>query len=100
MQNFINFILFYPIGFVKPGKAKTENNNQTEPLTITNENFTFQQSTPEKSNNLDTKLQSPLESHFAVTPVSNNSQSSSPANGFTSQEGSNLLQEELDHLVR
>ncbi|CAH1109255.1 unnamed protein product [Psylliodes chrysocephalus] len=86
-------------GFVKPGKAKTENNNQTEPLTITNENFTFQQSTPEKSNNLDTKLQSPLESHFAVTPVSNNSQSSSPANGFTSQEGSNLLQEELDHLV-
>lgn len=47
---------------------------------------------------LEKKLQSPVENHFALTPVAN-SESSSPANGFTSQECTDLLREELDHLV-
>ncbi|KAJ8928401.1 hypothetical protein NQ314_019066 [Rhamnusium bicolor] len=113
--------------FSKVMRTKTENNNQTEPLSITNENFSFKSegNSPkndsfekiidkDKSNEkfdsenkppkeiidkdeLERKLQSPVESHFALTPVTN-SNSSSPANGFTSQEGTNLLQEELDQL--
>lgn len=43
------------------------------------------------------RLQSPIESHFAVTPTTD-SKTSSPANGFTSAEGGKLLCEELDSL--
>ncbi|XP_028149865.1 protein FAM91A1 [Diabrotica virgifera virgifera] len=87
-------------GFSKLSRIKTENNNQlNQPLSISNENFAFNTEKPQEKPEKETKLQSPVESHFAVTPVSNTSQSSSPANGFTSQEGSNLLQEELDQLV-
>ncbi|XP_056643964.1 protein FAM91A1 isoform X2 [Diorhabda sublineata] len=85
-------------GFSKASRLKMENNNQ--PLSISNENFAFSsEKTPEKLKENESKLQSPVESHFAVTPASNASRSSSPANGFTSQEGSNLLQEELDQLA-
>lgn len=59
---------------MKQGKA--------EPLSIANENFSFTK-----------ELNSPDESHFALTPVS-----TSPANGFTSKECSELLQQELDEL--
>ncbi|CAH1963919.1 unnamed protein product [Acanthoscelides obtectus] len=91
------------VGSAKQVQRKTENNNQEEPLSITNENFSFKtETTPKKTLDKpvedDKKLQSPVESHFALTPVTN-SQSSSPANGFTSQEGNNLLQEELDQLA-
>ncbi|XP_052755797.1 protein FAM91A1 isoform X2 [Galleria mellonella] len=44
------------------------------------------------------RLQSPIESHFAVTPTID-SKNSSPANGFTSVEGGQLLCEELDNLA-
>jgi hypothetical protein len=43
-------------------------------------------------------LQSPIESHFAVTPTVD-SKNSSPANGFTSVESGQLLCEELDNLA-
>lgn len=43
------------------------------------------------------RLQSPIESHFAVTPTVE-SMTGSPANGFTSLEGGQLLCEELDNL--
>ncbi|XP_061720998.1 protein FAM91A1 [Cydia pomonella] len=46
----------------------------------------------------DKRLQSPIESHFAVTP-STDSKTSSPANGFTTVEGGQLLREELDNLA-
>lgn len=42
-------------------------------------------------------LQSPIETHFAVTPVSH-SQAPSPANGFTSLDCSDILCQELDKL--
>lgn len=42
-------------------------------------------------------MQSPVESHFAITPVTN-SERSSPANGFTSLDCTDLLQQELDQL--
>ncbi|XP_026320776.1 protein FAM91A1 isoform X2 [Hyposmocoma kahamanoa] len=44
------------------------------------------------------RLQSPIESHFAVTPTTE-SKNGSPANGFTSLEGGQLLCEELDNLA-
>ncbi|XP_063830961.1 uncharacterized protein LOC135080208 [Ostrinia nubilalis] len=44
------------------------------------------------------RLQSPIESHFAVTPTID-SKTSSPANGFTSVECGQLLCEELDNLA-
>lgn len=44
------------------------------------------------------RLQSPIESHFAVTPTVD-SKTSSPANGFTSAECGQLLREELDSLA-
>ncbi|XP_050352579.1 protein FAM91A1 [Nymphalis io] len=46
---------------------------------------------------INNRLQSPIESHFAVTPTGD-SKTSSPANGFTSAEGGKLLCEELDSL--
>lgn len=121
-------ILIQFSGFAKAARAKTEKDNQTEPLSISNENFSFKSDeipsktptvTPksghnEKSSGKDTtqtksemiidkdelerKLQSPVENHFALTPVIT-SESSSPANGFTSQECTDLLQDELDRLV-
>ncbi|XP_026740984.1 protein FAM91A1 [Trichoplusia ni] len=45
-----------------------------------------------------TRLQSPIESHFAVTPTIE-SKNSSPANGFTSAECGQLLCDELDNLA-
>ncbi|CAH0695733.1 unnamed protein product [Spodoptera exigua] len=53
--------------------------------------------TEEYSKNL-TRLQSPIESHFAVTPTTE-SKNSSPANGFTSVESGQLLCDELDNLA-
>ncbi|XP_018574511.1 protein FAM91A1 [Anoplophora glabripennis] len=111
-------------GFAKIAKAKAEKENEMEPLSICNENFSFKtdeaptekiktehqekqsakDTTRDKSemiidkDELERKLQSPVENHFALTPVTT-SESSSPANGFTSQECTDLLQEELDHLV-
>ncbi|KAJ8937386.1 hypothetical protein NQ318_015466 [Aromia moschata] len=108
-------------GFSKVTAVKTDSKNQSEPLSIMNENFSFKSGDdssnkiiddkgerPSNDNDhleekidkseLERRLQSPVESHFALTPVTN-SQSSSPANGFTSQECSTLLQEELDQLV-
>lgn len=70
---------------------------------ISNENFTFDN---ENESNIQKKvlnedqektLQSPVESHFALTPVTG-SETSSPANGFASQECTDLLQQELDKL--
>ncbi|KAL1516826.1 hypothetical protein ABEB36_000676 [Hypothenemus hampei] len=52
----------------------------------------------ENANPNELKLQSPVESYFAVTPANSDSQRSSPTNGFTSQYCSSLLQEELDQL--
>lgn len=64
-----------------------------EPTSITNENFRF----PEKPtvNSEEALLQSPIETHFANTPQS---KSQSPANGFTSQDCSDILCQELDKL--
>ncbi|KAJ8717729.1 hypothetical protein PYW07_005659 [Mythimna separata] len=45
-----------------------------------------------------TRLQSPIESHFAVTPTTE-SKNNSPANGFTSVECGQLLCDELDNLA-
>lgn len=45
-----------------------------------------------ESENGDKRLQSPVESHFAITPAS------SPANGFSGHVCTDLLQEELDQL--
>lgn len=73
------------------GMAKKSNDNNNEPTSISNENFSFTKN--------ENKLQSPVESHFALTPTTtNSSESSSPANGFTSKEGADLLEEELHQL--
>ncbi|CAG5036134.1 unnamed protein product [Parnassius apollo] len=53
--------------------------------------------TTEYAKPVTNRLQSPIESHFAVTPTTE-SKTSSPANGFTSTEGGKLLCEELDNL--
>lgn len=45
----------------------------------------------------ETLLQSPVESHFALTPASS-SATSSPANGFISHDCTDILNEELDQL--
>lgn len=45
-----------------------------------------------------TRLQSPIESHFAITPTTE-SKNSSPSNGFTSVECGQLLCDELDNLA-
>ncbi|EEZ97172.2 Protein FAM91A1-like Protein [Tribolium castaneum] len=70
---------------VKLGKKQpiASTKGKAEPLSITNENFSFTK-----------ELSSPDESHFAITPPT----SSSPANGFTSKECSELLRQELDEL--
>lgn len=80
------------------------NQRSHEPTSITNENFNFKtnnennKSRHTSKEDINKKLQSPVESHFALTPTTN-SESSSPKNGFTSIEGTNLLQEELDQLI-
>lgn len=51
----------------------------------------------EHTNPISHRLQSPIESHFAVTPTGD-SKTNSPANGFTSAESGKLLCEELDNL--
>ncbi|XP_050303442.1 protein FAM91A1 [Anthonomus grandis grandis] len=63
------------------------------PTSISNENFQF-----EKKEGDVLKLRSPVESHFAITPIENVSQRSSPINGFISQDCTALLQEELDRI--
>lgn len=73
----------------RPGSLKPT----AVPTSITNENFRF-----EKKETDELRLQSPVESHFAVTPVDSGSHRSSPTNGFTSQDCTTLLQEELDQL--
>lgn len=90
---------------VRLGRTSTTNNNnklkqQLNPTTISNENFTFI-----NNNHIDdeerVRLQSPIESHFALTPslsTNTSSHTSSPANGFTSVECSNLMEQELDQL--
>lgn len=66
--------------------------------TISNDNFCFNNEIPRNVNETDEKrLQSPVESHFALTPVTN-SEASSPANGFSGHVCTDLLQEELDQL--
>lgn len=57
-----------------------------------------EKSVDEYSKAATNRLQSPIESHFAVTP-STESKTSSPANGFTTVEGGQLLCEELDNLA-
>lgn len=74
---------------------------QPEATSLTNENFTFSnQAQPSPQfNGLDSDrlLQSPVESHFANTPV-DTSERSSPANGFVSKDSTDLLNKELDQL--
>lgn len=72
-------------------KVKSETKN--EPLAISNENFRF---SPEKSE-AEILLRSPVESHFAMTPVTQSS-SNSPANGFTSEDCTDILCQELEKL--
>lgn len=79
-----------------------------ESTAICNENFCFPEKrtkdpespkiSPEKAlEEAEKLLQSPIETHFAVTPVSQ-SKAPSPTNGFTSHDCSDLLCQELDKL--
>lgn len=52
----------------------------------------------EFSKAINSRLQSPIESHFANTPTTE-SKTSSPANGITNSECGELLCQELDNLV-
>ncbi|XP_023013804.1 protein FAM91A1 [Leptinotarsa decemlineata] len=88
-------------GFAKSSKTKTENNNQTVTTSIANENFTFNPNEKSPKSKLpdqkgDSKLGS-QENNFVIISKSN-SPCSSPTNGFSCQEGSYLLQQELDQL--
>lgn len=88
-----------------PGAPVTNNNNNNNdppaPTAISNENFSF---VADKVGNTagdvtEERLQSPVESHFALTPVGGGSDSSSPGNGFSGGHVcTDLLQEELDQL--
>lgn len=86
--------------------------SKSEPTSITNENFSFspknkvicvqeklQNKESAQKSDIGSSLQSPVESHFALTPNAN-SENSSPANGFTGVICSELLTEELDQLER
>lgn len=85
-------------------KSKLEIKHSSEQVSTTNKDIKFKTHKENNKNknaskeDINRKLQSPVESHFALTP-STNSESSSPKNGFTSIEGTNLLQEELDQLI-
>lgn len=89
------------LGEVKGQKGL--NNNDKVPNAISNENFCFaneilNKTESKQSTEVDEKrLQSPVESHFALTPVTS-SEASSPANGFSGHVCTDLLQEELDQL--
>lgn len=98
---------FVIVGGIKRATSQTEDKISATTNFITNENFAFRS---EASKSKDDKctattltedsektLQSPVESHFALTPVTG-SETSSPANGFTSQDCTDLLQQELDKL--
>lgn len=77
-----------------------EAGKRVEPTSMTNENFRFMGETEQATaNGLEPErlLQSPVESHFAVTPV-DGSERSSPANGFVSKDSTDLLNKELDQL--
>ncbi|XP_076259821.1 protein FAM91A1 [Rhynchophorus ferrugineus] len=76
-------------GKSKPGQPKASHGLNS----IANENFRFEKKEEES------RLQSPVESHFALTPVDSGSHRSSPTNGFTSQDCTTILQEELDQLA-
>ncbi|XP_022920687.1 protein FAM91A1 [Onthophagus taurus] len=90
------------------GKAKRINEN--EPTSISNENFSFNnnnndklkndfcQETSSKDISNEDRLQSPVESHFALTPTKNASGANSPANGFLSKDCTDILKHELDQL--
>ncbi|KAF5273065.1 hypothetical protein FQR65_LT04807 [Abscondita terminalis] len=90
-------------GATNPGGAKLQKmytkKQSNEPITFANENFSFTNRSNEVKQNDDyeKQLQSPVESHFAVTPV-HSSKTSSPANGFVNQDCTDLLKEELDLL--
>lgn len=73
--------------------SKNDLSKKNQVLTITNENFSL--SEKQKQTKAE-ELQSPDESHFANTPTSQSS--SSPANGLTNQECSELLLQELEKL--
>ncbi|KAK5637800.1 hypothetical protein RI129_000018 [Pyrocoelia pectoralis] len=87
-----------------PGVAKLHKSNVkklAEPTTFANENFSFTNNEINQNeivtDDQEKQLQSPVESHFAVTPV-HSSERSSPANGFMHQDSTELLKEELDLL--
>lgn len=84
-----------------PGGAIIKKEISSNSNCISNENFTFENENNTKNivqeENVEKALLSPVESHFALTPVST-SETSSPANGFTNQECTDLLQQELDSL--
>lgn len=88
---------------MKVQKGLNNNNSTSVPNAISNENFCFKSEVQKKNdtktiNDSDEKrLQSPVESHFALTPVTS-SEASSPANGFSGHVCTDLLQEELDQL--
>ncbi|KAG5880597.1 hypothetical protein JTB14_002402 [Gonioctena quinquepunctata] len=88
-------------GFAKSARIRTENNNLTDATSITNENFSFKpdENSPKSkaANKTDTNSPKPPESKD-ISISEKNSPTSSPANGFSCQEGSYLLQEELDRL--
>ncbi|KAI4458818.1 protein fam91a1 [Holotrichia oblita] len=97
----------HSIGVAKIQKQNSNSSNGSiQPTSISNENFRFN---PNKSPNntennnskiledKEMKLQSPVESHFALTPASS-SATSSPANGFISHDCTDILNEELDQL--
>ncbi|KAF5296002.1 hypothetical protein FQA39_LY12774 [Lamprigera yunnana] len=86
-----------------PGTAKLQKHKKlSEPTTFANENFSFNNHSNTINQNevlsddSDKQLQSPVESHFAVTPI--HAKQPSPANGFINQDSTELLKEELDLL--
>lgn len=104
----LTIIIIITLGLSKVQKQINNTNNPdkitSQPTSITNENFHFANNItkpiPDGDNIKsleDTKLQSPVESHFALTPASS-SATSSPANGFISHDCTDILKEELDQL--
>ncbi|GLV31089.1 uncharacterized protein CBL_12162 [Carabus blaptoides fortunei] len=71
--------------------------NSPQRVDITEQVNTKSSSADDALEEAEKLLQSPIETHFAVTPVSH-SQAPSPANGFTSLDCSDILCQELDKL--
>lgn len=95
----MNPVKIYYISIVDTSKTKSKPNSsqpKNEPTSITNENFRFPDKSIKEPLDSEKLLQSPIETHFANTPVSEGSHS--PANGFTSQDCSEILCQELDKL--